>query len=206
MDLSTAYIGTTLLFDLYHHLRTEAYFGFVPLMSEPGSTSAGFRRKRSIRTHYIHHRNRADKLLSQKSSYRDHIHRTDFQNKKNRRNTCSQSIKAGAIQKYWNQDWEPQSKTLPESERRTSLLSFTSLYCVLSRVLTTCHFSACFTSLWTYISIYDSILHVKSSQSAYIFWYWSLEVHTFTRAYICTHTMARIRRWNLIRRGGSMFC
>ena len=76
---------------------------------------------------------------------------------------------------------EPQSKTPPESGRRTHLLYFTYSYCILSRVLS---LFACFTSLWTFISISSLILHVTSSRYCSYF----LKIHhfhyTFTHAHM----------------------
>jgi len=76
---------------------------------------------------------------------------------------------------------DPQSKTPPESGRRTHLLYFTYSYCILSRVLS---LFACFTSLWTFISIPSLILHVTSSRYCSYF----LKIHhfhyTFTHAHM----------------------
>jgi len=79
----------------------------------------------------------------------------------------------------------------PESGRRTHLLYFTDSYCILSRVWN--NFTACFTSLWTSISVfYHNTARDVVTVLLIFAKYLSLHLHIFTCTYRGTHTQAHM--------------
>jgi len=85
------------------------------------------------------------------------------------------------------ENWESQSKKSPPRVRKTDTFIVFYLFVLHSvTCLKTCHFNACFTSLWTSISFSMLILHATSSR----FCLYLLNNHHFTYIFSHAHTEA----------------
>ena len=98
--------------------------------------------------------------------------------------TWSQSVKAGTIERWWNQDGKL-ATTIQDPPRvwktdaRIVVYLFVSVTC-----LKTCRFTVCFTSLWTCLSISILTSHVTSSR---ICWYSLTFIHSITHFHTCIY-------------------
>jgi len=102
----------------------------------------------------------------------------------------------GPVERWWTQDGKLGiiiQDPPPESWRRTHLLYFYLFVLHSVTCLKTCHFAACFTSLWTSISVF----YVHTARDVVTVWlvfakYLSLYLHIFTCTYRGTHTQAHM--------------
>ena len=111
------------------------------------------------------------------------------------KNACRAS-KLGPVERWWTQDGKLGiiiQDLPPESGRQTHLSYFTYSYCILSRVWKVATSAACFTSLWTSISVF----HVNTARDVVTVLlthakYFSLYLQIFTCTYRGTHTQAHM--------------
>jgi len=111
-------------------------------------------------------------------------------------------------------NWQSQSKNPPQSPEEGHIYCILLICIAFCQCLKTCHFAACFTSLWTCISVFyvntaRDVITVLLIFAKYL----SLYLHVFTCTYRGSHTqahmynqhtrgMATTRRRSLIERGG----
>jgi len=104
--------------------------------------------------------------------------------------------KLGPVKRWWTQDCKlgiTIQNPPPESGRRTHLSYFYLFVLHAVTCLKTCHFAACFTILWTSISIFYVNTARDVATVLLIFAkYLSLYLHIFTCTYRGTHTQAHM--------------
>ena len=84
----------------------------------------------------------------------------------------------------------------PPTDNNTELLYFTYLCFHSITCLKNCRFTAClYVTMNIYLYLSTLILHVTSSQSAYICWSLSLSLHIYTHTCTGTHTQAYMYYW-----------
>ena len=111
-------------------------------------------------------------------------------------------------------NWESQSKNPPRVRKTDTFIVFYLFVLHSVTCLKTCHFGACFTMLWTSISVF----HVKTARdvvtillifakhlSLYLHIFTCTSRGTHTQAHMCnqhTRGMATTRHMSLVERGG----
>jgi len=111
-------------------------------------------------------------------------------------------------------NWESQSKNPPQIRKTDTFIVFYLFVLHSVMCLKTCHFAACFTILWTSISV-SYVNTVRDVVTGFLIFakYLSLCLHIFTCTYRGTHTQAHMynqhtrgmettRHRSLVERGG----
>ena len=100
-------------------------------------------------------------------------------------------------------NWESQSKTPSQSPEDGHIYCILLIRIAFSHVSKTCHFAACFTILWTSISVFyvNTARDVVTGLLTFAR-YSSLYLHIFTCTYRCTHTQAHMYVQSAHKRNG----